>query len=163
MEYKIFSSYLDIFRYSGIIIPKRGEAMNGVIQISDALSLALHGMGLLASSGKRMNVREMAERINVSEAHLAKVFQRIVKSGLVYSTRGPSGGFELTRPPSEISLYEIYEIIEGVPDSGYCLLKVTECPFNSCVFGGMIESMTREFTDYLKNRNLEELIRSEAV
>lgn len=144
-------------------MPERGEAMSGVIQISEAVSLALHGMGLLASSGKRMNVREIAKRINVSEAHLAKVFQRMVKSGLVYSTRGPSGGFELTRPPSDISLYEIYEIIEGAPNYGYCFLKGTECPFNSCIFGGMIESMTREFTDYLKNRNLEELIRSEPV
>ncbi len=137
--------------------------MSRVIHISDAVSIALHGMGLLASSGKRMNVREIAKRINVSEAHLAKVFQRIVKSGMVYSTRGPSGGFELTRQPSDISLYEIYEIIEGVPDSRYCLLKGNDCPFNSCIFGGMIESMTREFIDYLKNRNLEELTRSEPV
>lgn len=133
--------------------------MSGVIQISEAVSLALHGMGLLASSKKRMNIRDMAERVNVSEAHLAKVFQRLVKGALVSSTRGPSGGFELSRPSSEITLFDIYKVIEGDLNLRHCLLRDTECPFNTCIFGGMLENMTNEFIDYLRNKNLEELVR----
>ncbi len=55
--------------------------MSGVVAVSEAVSLAFHGMGLLAS-GKRMSAKEMAEAVNVSEAHLAKVFQKLVKEGL---------------------------------------------------------------------------------
>lgn len=134
--------------------------MTGVVQISEAVSLAMHGMGLLAVSGRRMRVKEMAQRVHVSEAHLAKVFQRLVKAGLVESTRGPMGGFELSRDPSEIDLLEIYQSIEGHPKEGYCLIKGIECPFRKCIFGGTIAKMTEEFMEYLKNTNLGELVGS---
>ncbi len=132
--------------------------MSEIIALSEAVSLALHGMGLLAA-GERRNARELAEGMNVSEAHLAKVFQRLVKSGLVLSTRGPGGGFELAREPEEISLFHIYSVIEGVPSEKYCLLRRDECPFGECIFGSMLERMTRNFMDYLKQTTLADLKR----
>ncbi len=101
--------------------------MSGVVAVSEAVSLAFHGMGLLAS-GKRMSAQERAEAVNVSEAHLAKVFQTLVKEGLVTSVRGPGGGFQLARDPGEISLFHIYTAIEGVPKHDYCLLHSERCP-----------------------------------
>ena len=134
--------------------------MSEIIALSDAVSLALHGMGLLAAGGRR-SAREMAEDMNVSEAHLAKVFQRLRKNGLVLSTRGPSGGFELARDPGEISLFHIYSVIEGAPSGQYCLLRKNECPFEECIFGSTLEKMARDFTDYLKKTTLADLKRGE--
>ncbi|ADE58019.1 RrF2 family transcriptional regulator [Aminobacterium colombiense] len=135
--------------------------MNTFISISEAASLAFHGMGLLAISGKRMSTKEMAEAINVSEAHLAKVFQRLVRCGFVTSSRGPGGGFELARPAESISLLDIYEAIEGQTDGGYCLLHQKECPFRTCIFGDMLKKMTKEIRDFLREKNLSELARGE--
>ena len=132
--------------------------MSEIIALSDAVSLALHGMGLLAAGGRR-SAREMAEEMKVSEAHLAKVFQRLVKNGLVLSTRGPGGGFELARDPEDITLFNIYSVIEGVPSGQYCLLRKNECPFEECIFGSMLEKMTMNFTDYLKQTTLADLKR----
>lgn len=132
--------------------------MSEIIALSDAVSLALHGMGLLAA-GERRNAREMAEEMKVSEAHLAKVFQRLVKSGLVLSTRGPGGGFELAGEAEKISLYHIYSVIEGDPSEHYCLLRKDECPFEECLFGSMLERMTHDFVNYLKQTTLADLKR----
>ncbi len=132
--------------------------MSEIIALSDAVSLALHGMGLLAA-GERKNAREMAEEMKVSEAHLAKVFQRLVKSGLVLSTRGPGGGFELAGEAEKISLYHIYSVIEGDPSEQYCLLRKDECPFEECLFGSMLERMTHDFVNYLKQTTLADLKR----
>ncbi len=134
--------------------------MSEVVAVSEAVSLAFHGMGLLAS-GERKSAKEMAEAVNVSEAHLAKVFQRLVREGLVGSTRGPKGGFELAKQPEEITLFDIYVAIEGAPKGDYCLLHKERCPFGKCIFGSLLGKMTREFVDYLKSTTLGDLQRGE--
>ena len=97
--------------------------MKNIIQISEAASLALHGMGLLAYNGRRMSIHEISDIIGASEAHLSKVFQRLVREDMVRSVRGPGGGFELTRLPENITLLEIYSAIEGTPSTDTCLLR----------------------------------------
>lgn len=129
--------------------------MSEVVVISEAVTLALHGMGLLRK-GNRMSAKDMAASLDVSEAHLAKVFQRMVRAGLVRSTRGPSGGFELAKHPAEVSLLDIFAVIEGgVPSGRHCILgNQDNCPFDECVLGGLLERMTEDFVDHLKTKTL---------
>lgn len=133
------------------------EEMSEVVQVSEAVSLAFHGLGLLVSRGGRLSVREMAEEIGVSEAHMAKVFQRLSKGGLVYSSRGPGGGFILAKDPGDITLYDVYRLIEGEPSIEPCLLDCGKCPFEKCLFEGLLGKMKREFVDYLRNKRLSDL------
>ena len=58
--------------------------MASIVQISEAASLALHSMALLAASPDRpLTVKDITARTGVSEAHLSKVMQRLAKAGLV--------------------------------------------------------------------------------
>ena len=67
--------------------------MKSILRISDAASLGIHACALIAENGKKkINVSVMADQLKASKAHLAKVMQRLVKSGIVSSTRGPLGG-----------------------------------------------------------------------
>ncbi|MGI6253347.1 MAG: RrF2 family transcriptional regulator [Aminivibrio sp.] len=134
--------------------------MSGIMAVSEAVSLAMHGMGLLASGG-RMSAKKIAETVHVSEGHLAKVLQKLTKEGLVTSARGPGGGFKLARPASDISLYDIYRVIEGVPDKDLCLIRHETCPFTECIFGSLLGDLTLQFLDYLKNTALSEIKRGE--
>ena len=88
--------------------------MSNLINISEAASLALHGLVLIAKNQPlRINVKVLAEELNASQTHLAKVFQKLGKANLVRSLRGPAGGFELNKPADDITFLEIYEIIDG--------------------------------------------------
>ncbi|MCW2277596.1 RrF2 family transcriptional regulator [Heliophilum fasciatum] len=128
--------------------------MAGAIRITEATSLALHGLTMLAGTEKAvLSVREMAQEMAASEAHLAKVLQRLVKAGLVRSGRGPTGGFSLAKPKEEINLLDIYEAMEGPLISG-CYLNHTECMFAECIFGNMLDQLTKEFRNYLASRDL---------
>lgn len=132
--------------------------MASFIQISEAASLALHSMALLAASPDRsLTVKDITARTGVSEAHLSKVMQRLAKAGLVKSTRGPKGGFVLGEPGLSTSLLAIFEAIEGpVGDSG-CLIPARECPFRQCLFDGLLSRMTTEFKDYMRTKKLSDL------
>ncbi len=131
--------------------------MKNIIQISEASSLALHGMCLIAANGRRMSIHEIAAATGASEAHLSKVFQRLVKEGMVRSIRGPGGGFDLAKPPESITLLDIYSAIEGMPSTDTCLLHSGSCPFRTCLFGGFIGDLTERFLGYLGDTTLADI------
>lgn len=69
--------------------------------------LALHyGQGTVQS-------REIANRQSMPEAYLHQVLSALNRGGLIRSVRGPSGGHELARDPSEITLYDAFEVLDG--------------------------------------------------
>ena len=86
--------------------------MSKVVTISEAASLAIHAVVLIAQSDKLINVNQIAKETDASRNHLAKVMQRLGKQGIVESSRGPTGGFKLKRAATDLTLYDIYESIE---------------------------------------------------
>ncbi|MDO9508922.1 MAG: Rrf2 family transcriptional regulator [Thermovirgaceae bacterium] len=131
--------------------------MKNIIQISEASSLALHGVSLLAANRRRMSIREIAAATGASEAHLSKVFQRLVKEGMIRSIRGPGGGFDLAKTPESITLLDIYSAIEGMPSSDTCFLHSGSCPFRGCIFGDLIEDLTERVLRYLGDTTLADM------
>lgn len=129
--------------------------MPGMVQLSEAASIAFHSMVFLARPGEgQRSTHEVALATGFSEAHLAKVFQRLSRVGLVTSTRGPHGGFSLAKPPEEISFLEIYEAIEGPLHRTGCLLGKEACPFDRCLFSGLLERLTAEAVEFLEKTTL---------
>ncbi|UCF30555.1 MAG: Rrf2 family transcriptional regulator [bacterium] len=125
--------------------------MPSVLKISEAASMAMHTMVILAASGGgTISAKEIAARLNASEAHLAKVMQRLARAGLVKSTRGPKGGFVLSRRGEEITLLEVYQSIEGpLPEDG-CLFEQPSCHGNGCILGGFLDQVNRDLRIYLE-------------
>lgn len=132
--------------------------MARIIQLSEAASIAIHSMVLIARSKKLTNVTKIAELTGASRNHLAKVMQRLVKEELVKSTRGPSGGFVLGKDPKKISLLDIYQAIEGQIHLDECPLNRPICPNNKCIMGGLVNKITKEFKDYFKTQTLADYL-----
>lgn len=66
----------------------------------------------------RFNTKEYTAILNISETlgiskiYLEQVFSILKKSGLVTSTKGSQGGYQLSRPPEEIKIYDILSSTE---------------------------------------------------
>jgi Rrf2 family protein len=129
--------------------------MSRFFSISEAASIGIHSMVLIAKSENRLNVTNISEIMNFSRHHVAKVMQRMSKAGMVSSTRGPAGGFVLALDPSEISLLDIYEAIEGKIVDTECPLGYNQCPFNKCLLDNMADNVNKAFKEYLKSHTLE--------
>lgn len=132
--------------------------MSKIFAISEAVSIAFHGMIMIAASDKKLNVGTIADATGTSRHHVAKVCQRLVKSGLLFSTRGPTGGFVLKKNPSDINLMDIYQIIEGVSEEHKCHLGNQKCPFDNCMFGKVLDDLSHDFIDYLNKSTLDSLV-----
>ncbi len=79
------------------------------------LALAMH------TSSKPLMVREIAEQYHLPATYLEQLMGLLRKAKLVTAIRGAHGGYLLARSPSEISLIEIIEVLEGT-------LTLTDCP-----------------------------------
>jgi Rrf2 family protein len=129
-----------------------------VLRISEAGSLAVHTAALLAADCTRpLSAHEAAGRLHVSEAHLAKVLQRLHKAGIVDSVRGRSGGFTLAKPPRRIRLLDVYEAIEGKLATTHCLMSKLNCQASRCILGGLLADIDQRLWTYLSKTKLSDL------
>ncbi len=132
--------------------------MPRALKITEAASLALHAMGLIAAlPGGRTSARVIASRFEVSETHLSKVLQRLTKAGLLRSVRGPKGGFSLPRSAEEITLLEVYEAIEGPIEAYCCLFDRPLCEGPTCGIGTVIGKANEQLRLHLAGTRLSDV------
>ncbi len=75
---------------------------------------------LAARPGEVLSATELAEFTGLEPPTVSKVLKPLAQAGLVEGLRGVRGGYRLTRPAIEISLFEVVEAMEGP-------LALTEC------------------------------------
>lgn len=132
--------------------------MSKIFSLSEAGSIAIHSMVLIAKAESKLNVVKIAERTGSSKHHVAKVLQRLVKDDFLVSNRGPHGGFELKVPADEINLLQIYESIEGRIEITKCPMDNVICPFDKCILGTVVSDMTQNFRDYMESQKLADYL-----
>ncbi len=128
--------------------------MAKIFSLSEASSIAIHSMVLIARSANGINAVRIAAFTGFSKNHIAKVLQRLVKSDMLKSVRGPSGGFSLKKNPEDITLLDIYQSIEGPIEESDCPLAYEVCNFDQCIMGNVINKMTFEFKQFLGKQTL---------
>jgi len=131
--------------------------MTKILAIPEANSIAFHGMALIAKSEIAINANDIAEITNSSKHHTSKVLQRLVKEGMLGSTRGPSGGFYLKKQADKIMLIEILEALEGNVAVNDCPIDNDVCPFGACLMGGICYDIGETLLNYLRTHTLADM------
>lgn len=85
------------------------------MQLSRRAEYALLALIDLAveARGERVQLKEIAQRQDLPEKYLEQLLRPLKTAGVVLSTRGSRGGYELARSPDDLTLLEIYEAVEG--------------------------------------------------
>jgi Rrf2 family protein len=99
----------------------------------------------------------ISDHLQVSEHHLAKVHQKLVRHGLLKAERGPSGGFVLAKPANKIKLIEIVEAIDGPFNPSQCLLGREHCDSDCCLLGQMSNSINDQIRTFLNETTADKL------
>ncbi len=85
------------------------------MQFSYSVEHALHSLFYMIDlpKNKTIGIKKIAEMHNLTDTYLSKIFSKLRKSGIVRSTPGIKGGYELARNPEDISFWDVIEAIEG--------------------------------------------------
>lgn len=106
-------------------------------------------------------IKDIAARQEISEKYLSKLIIPLKGARLVNSSRGSHGGYMLARDPSQITLREIIEILEGditpvecVKNSGVCN-RSKSCPTRDVWCG-----LDRSISGFLEGITLGSLMKT---
>ncbi len=130
--------------------------MAQVLKFSKAFTIALHAlMYLYMNKEEFISTQELAEKFDISSAHLSKVLNEFVKLRILKSVRGSRGGFKFVADPSKLTLLRIYEAIEGQIDDVDCLLEEPYCVNRNCLLSQLNREVKKLFRDKLGNLTLD--------
>ena len=109
----------------------------------------------------RVKTRDLAAGADTPPAYAAHVLADLVRAGLISSTAGRAGGYELSRPPGSISLLEVVQAATS-PVANRCPIRNGPCdPTNPCTVHEPLSAGRESLADHLATADLAALVAAE--
>lgn len=124
----------------------------GRYAVTAMLDLALH-----YEKGS-VTLADIARRQGISLSYLEQLFAKLRRGGLVDSVRGPGGGYNLSRPPSGISVAEIVIAINENIDATRCGGERNCQGDEPCLTHQLWEDLSVRIHDFLSGITLADLV-----
>lgn len=129
----------------------------GRYAVTAMLDLAIH------QEKGSVAVADVSARQGISLSYLEQLLSRLRKGGLVTSTRGPGGGYSLSRDPGRISIAQIIDTIEENIDATLCSGQKNCVDDDACLTHFLWEELSASIRVFLTAKTLGDLIKQPHV
>lgn len=117
------------------------------------LFIALH-----ATEDENVGLNRIAKEQDIPKHFLSKILQMLVKHKLLYSMKGPTGGFNLNRPADQITLIQVIEAIDGLDVFNQCGIGFKRCDdSHPCPIHHDYKKVRNRIQDLFEHKTLKEL------
>jgi Rrf2 family protein len=129
------------------------------MKLTRASSYALHAVAYMAQQKNDSPVasHNIAKARKIPERFLLKVLKPLVSARVLHSVKGPNGGYKLAKTPTNISILEIIEAVDGNIQGQPSWAEHGNAPLNN-----KIESICKGVADvqrkYLEKVHLSDLL-----
>ena len=134
-----------------IVVPR--EKGRNKLRITHEADYAIRVTYCLALTGGKQCAKDISELTGVTLRFALEILRKLTQSGSPQSYKGVAGGYELNRSPSEISLGEIIECIDGPIAINHCLANEFQCTHvgsqNECDFHRVFSEINRSLRGQL--------------
>lgn len=118
--------------------------------INAVLYLAVH-----TDETKKISAREIAEAIKIPSPFLSKIFQILSRKNVISSSKGPGGGFYMTRENLNLNLIEIVKHLDGLENFEDCVLGLKKCSSDKpCPIHYSIQPFKKQFLKELNENTI---------
>ena len=110
---------------------------------------------------KTTNLTEISLRQGISISFLEQIFLKLKKSNLVRSSRGPTGGYSLTRSPEEIKLSSIIKAVDEKVKTVGCKKESKKgCTGKSikCITHDLWDDLETHINNFFEKNTLKDII-----
>ena len=124
-----------------------------------------YGMRLMAALARNYGkdpvfLKDIAKGENISEKYLSLIIIPLRGVGLVSSFRGAYGGYNLTKDPSQITLKEIVDVLEGDCSLVDCVKNPASCPrVPTCASHDVWAIIGGKISETLSSITLDQLVK----
>lgn len=135
-----------------------------MFRISRKLDYGIQLMVALAKEegNKPIPTAKLSEILDIPLPFLHQIGHSLMQAGLINASPGPKGGIRLSQPPSDISVLEIAESLEGKICLNNCLTDNDVCQnIDECTAQKMWATMQEQIKNFLGEINLSILAKQE--
>jgi Rrf2 family iron-sulfur cluster assembly transcriptional regulator len=115
-----------------------------------------------SDQGKPISIRELSEREDISPEFLEQIFFKLRKAGIIKSTRGPGGGFQLEKKADEITVKDIFDAVGEEISLTPCTSDTdprAPCPkVGNCIAHDIWETTSNHINEYFKNITVQSIL-----
>jgi Rrf2 family protein len=106
-----------------------------------------------------VSATEIAHAMHIPKSFLAKILQRLVRCGILTSSRGANGGFRLIKKPMEITLLDIVMAFQGPAGINTCAVDKKRCRLSAtCAVHPIWVDIRKEVEARLKRETIGKII-----
>ncbi|MBE0439999.1 MAG: Rrf2 family transcriptional regulator [Gammaproteobacteria bacterium] len=107
-----------------------------------------------------ITLADISYRQGISLSYLEQLFARLRKQGLVSSSRGPGGGYRLSREADDITVLEVISAVDEKVDSTACEGKANCHGKEQCLSHELWTSLSEQIQIYLAGITLGEVVKN---
>lgn len=100
---------------------------------------------------------DISERHKISLSYLEQIFSQMRQQGLVESTRGPGGGYSLSRPANAISVADIIGAVDNLPEERYLGAHPQDEVTKADMTQEIWETLNSKMVNYMQSITLQNL------
>ncbi len=116
---------------------------------------------LAGETGGYCSAAEVAQATGIAVPTVSKLLKSLARAGLVTSTRGANGGYQLARAPQEISAASVIDALEGPVSITECSAIDSQCDYESvCNVGSAWQRINVAIRRALEDVSLVDLLRA---
>lgn len=128
-----------------------GYAVRGVLYIA-----------LMQDTKQFVQAEEIAQRLAVPRHFMSKILKRLVKAGVLSSSKGKTGGFTVNDTTHQLSLSFLAELTEGAGQFHACVLRLQTCNDNRpCPVHQQMEGIRLRLHELLSTTSIGDLLRGD--
>jgi Rrf2 family protein len=102
----------------------------------------------------------VAEALDVPRNYLSKILHTLARDGLLVSSRGPTGGFRLSRDPDTIPLLHVVRLFDQLEGPRTCILGRPRCSDrNPCPAHSRWKDISEQVNGFFRQTSLGDLLR----
>ncbi|NOY48399.1 MAG: Rrf2 family transcriptional regulator [Chlorobi bacterium] len=122
-------------------------------------------LAIYSNEKNKIGATEIADKLESPQPFVAKLLQQLSRDKLVSSSKGPNGGFFLTKKNKENTIWDIIISIKGEKKFDQCFLGLSKCSDdNPCPVHYIVsvfkEKLLKDFKDKTIAQFAEDIKRS---
>lgn len=137
------------------------RASNSSSMLSNACKYAIRAVIYLAihsDAENKLGAKKIANGLEVPQAFLAQMLQKLSADKIIASSKGPGGGFYIDTPNKEHTLWDVILSIDGPYRFDDCFLGLAKCDnINPCPVHDIVAPFKKEILSTFKDKSLEAL------
>jgi len=130
-----------------------------MLKISRKVEYGIIALKYLHSQKSLCKSKEISNKFGIPPEVMAKILQGLAKAQFIQSIQGAKGGYKLVRNPSEISMKDVIEVIDGPIEIVDCVLGKCRCPqAGVCNIQSPLSSVQEKLCEFFGDITLVDLV-----